>query len=503
MLVFKRFRSALAFGVHEPAGNGSKFLESLEKSGLGHYNTVSRGGVGSAYSATVESQLKSFGFKGKLGQTALCFPSNSDPALLFVGLGKVQGDSCVSRDNIRKAGAALARYVHGPLDGGDIDKVQIGSFGDARALSEGYHLGNYSFDQYKQKKMARNVEIMLLDTNSEASASWHIGKLLAKAQNWARYLMELPSNAKTPKKFVDLISRELAVFDKVTIIHRDTAWIRAKSMNGVLAVAQGSVEPPAFLEIHYDGTKEELTRKTPVDTVLVGKGVTFDSGGISIKPSAGMGLMKGDLGGAAVSVAVLKAVAELELPMKLSAVIPLCENMPSGSATRPGDIIQSMNGKYIEIDNTDAEGRLILADALTYTCREIKPQNIIDIATLTGAMDVALGPAFTGFFSNSDQLSSEIITSGERAGDPFWRMPTHETYRKRIKSTVADIRNVGGRGAGACTAAAFLEEFVEGDVNWAHLDIAGVMHSDSHDGFNVKGMSGRPVRSIVELLLRK
>jgi len=238
---------------------------------------------------------------------------------------------------------------------------------------------------------------------------------------------------------------------------------------------------------------------------LVGKGITFDSGGISIKPSANMKLMRGDMGGAATVLATLVTIAKLKLPINVVLATPLAENLPGGKATKPGDIIVAMNGKTVEVDNTDAEGRLVLADALTYISREYKPHTLIDVATLTGAMEVALGNVFSGVFSTSDDLWSELHKAGEAEYDRFWRMPLDEDFGPQIYRSNADLCNTGGKPGGSCTAALFLKSFVEGidtekggDLRWAHIDIAGVMDTTREGPYQSAGMTGRCVRGLVE-----
>lgn len=243
------------------------------------------------------------------------------------------------------------------------------------------------------------------------------------------------------------------------------------------------------------------------------QGVCFDSGGISIKPSDGMAAMKADMMGAADVVAAAYAVTQLELPINLIAVCGLTENLPSGTATKPGDVVVAMNGKSIEVDNTDAEGRLVLADCLYYVSSTYKPHKILDLATLTGAMMIALGSPYTGFFPSSQELSDSLVEAGKVAGDKLWPMPLDATYLGQMKSQTADLKNVGGRPGGACTAAAFLKEFVEGlpkedgekgEVEWAHVDIAGVMSAGEVDPAYLKkgAMTGRPMRALVEWLSR-
>jgi leucyl aminopeptidase len=263
-------------------------------------------------------------------------------------------------------------------------------------------------------------------------------------------------------------------------------------MGSLLSVTAGSEEPARFIVMRYQGA-----RPSQAPVALVGKGITFDTGGISLKPGPQMDEMKYDMSGAGAVIAVLQAVAELALPINAIGLIPTCENMPGGSATRPGDIVKSMSGQTIEILNTDAEGRLILCDALTYALR-FKPSAMIDIATLTGACVVALGKHRSGLLSNSDKLAEALLAAGEAADDPAWRLPLGEEYMEQLKSPFADVANIGGRDAGTITAAAFLSRFV-GKADWAHLDVAGTAWVTSPN----KGSTGRPVALLVEFLLNR
>ncbi|CAO3591135.1 unnamed protein product [Absidia cylindrospora] len=329
-------------------------------------------------------------------------------------------------------------------------------------------------------------------------------------------LMTSPSNLMTPKLFSEEVAYLLAGLENTEVMVHDEEWAAKLNMNSFLSVAKGSQEPLRFLEIRYNGGRPD---EKPY--ALVGKGVTFDAGGISLKPSGNMALMKGDMGGAATVAGAMYGIIKMGLPVNVVAVTPLCENMPDGKATKPGDVVKAMNGKSIEVLDTDAEGRLILADALYYVSSTYSPKSIIDLATLTGAMMVALGESFTGVFTNSNNLWKDLNVAGELTSDPFWRMPLHKSYLKEMQtSTVADFNNLGkGRAGGACSAAAFLKEFVAGlesdneengqeqgkdqqqpTVDWAHLDIAGVMEEDSTQGYHIKGMTGRPTRSLIEYI---
>lgn len=364
-----------------------------------------------------------------------------------------------------------------------------------KAVAEGAHLALYSY-----KKPSNSV------VESLESPEFSVGKVLAECQNIAKHIKNTPGNLMTPTIFASHAQKLLEPFEKATINVFDRKWAELQGMGAFCSVNNGSTQPLRFLEIIYKGNPEK-----PL-IGLVGKGVTFDSGGISIKPSAGMAQMKGDLGGAAACLASIVAAAKLNLDLNLVCCIPLTENMPDGSSTKPGDVVVASNGKSyaelrnsrIEVDNTDAEGRLILADALVYICKQHKPTTLIELSTLTGAIQVALGSVYSAVFTRSDTLWNGLSKGGDEAGDPFWRMPMHETYSEQIKSDVADLRNVSsGKGGGSCTAAAFLSEFVSDVEEFAHVDIAGTMWQDGITGCCQKGMTGRPVRGLVEYLIAK
>ena len=265
-------------------------------------------------------------------------------------------------------------------------------------------------------------------------------------------------------------------------------------MGALLGVSQGSLEPPRLITLRYRGDDSDKT-----DVALIGKGITFDSGGISIKPSEGMAEMKGDMAGGAAVIAAMPAIAQLGPKINVMAIIPATENLPSGNALKPGDILTAMNGKTIEIISTDGEGRLILADALGYAKKQ-GAKLVVDVATLTGAMRVALGDVYSGVFGNDQELINKVIAAGAEAGELIWQMPMHEWYREQIKSNVADIKNVGTRYGGATIAAQFLTEFVD-DTPWVHLDIAGTGMSDTERTYLTKGATGVSVRTLVNFTL--
>jgi leucyl aminopeptidase len=279
---------------------------------------------------------------------------------------------------------------------------------------------------------------------------------------------------------------------EISILEREQ--MQELGMGALLGVAQGSRQPPKFIVLHYRGRDS-----TEIDIALAGKGITFDSGGISIKPSEGMAKMKGDMAGGAAVMTAISAIAQLKPKINVMAVIPATENLPGDNALKPGDILTAMNGKTIEIISTDAEGRLILADALCYARRH-GAKLIVDVATLTGAMRVALGDVYTGIFGNNQQLIDRVIAAGAEAGEPIWQMPMDERYKEQIKSDVADIKNIGGRYAGAIIGAQFIAEFA-GDAPWVHLDIAGTSMREKERTYQVKGATGVPVRTLINLVL--
>ncbi|KAM9315195.1 cytosol aminopeptidase isoform 2-T2 [Pholidichthys leucotaenia] len=415
--------------------------------------------------------------------------------MAVVGLGKNNVGVCgaenwdTSKENIRQAVSAGCQL----LQDLEVSHVEVDGCGDAQSAAEGAILGLFHYDQFKSKKKTK-VTAQL--HGSADLAGWEKGVTYAEGQNLARLLMEAPANHITPTAFADAIEEKLTPHgDRVIIKKRSQSWIEEQQMGAFLSVSKGSEEPPVFLELHYNGSPD--SKQPPL--LLVGKGVTFDSGGISLKPSASMDAMRADMGGAATVCASILTAATLKLPINIIGLAPLCENMPSGKATRPGDVVTAKNGKTIQVDNTDAEGRLILADALCYG-HTLNPRAIVNVATLTGAMDVALGSAAAGVFTNSDWLWEQLHRASVVTGDRVWRMPLFQHYTKQVTdSQLADVNNIGkhSRSGGACTAAAFLKEFVTAP-HWAHLDIAGVMSNKDEIPYLRKGMSGRPTRTLVE-----
>ncbi len=311
--------------------------------------------------------------------------------------------------------------------------------------------------------------------------------------NLARLLGDLPPNVCTPT-YLGKTARSLAKqFKTLKAEVLDQKKIEALKMGSFLSVARGSAEPPAFIVLRHTPAGAAARKAAPL--VLVGKGITFDAGGISLKPGPGMDEMKFDMCGAASVLGTMRAVAELDLPREIIGIIPSCENLPSGTAIKPGDIVTSLSGRTIEILNTDAEGRLILCDALTYAER-FKPAAVIDVATLTGACVIALGHVNSGLFTQDETLAADLLAAGRQALDPAWRLPLEDAYQDQLKSNFADMANIGGRPGGSITAACFLSRFT-GKYPWAHLDIAGTAW---HEG-KKKGATGRPVPLLVSYLL--
>ncbi len=371
-----------------------------------------------------------------------------------------------------------------------------------RALLPHLALADYAFERYKSagRKVRLRGQTSAVVVPAEDVATTPLmaavseAQVVAEAVSWARDLGNTPAN--------DLGPAELA---RATIDagHRDGLTVRvlgktritAERMAGLLAVNAGSARPPAFVIAEYRPARPRGT------AVLVGKGITFDSGGISIKPAASMGEMKYDMMGAATVLACARAAKALRLPVSVVALAPLTENLPSGSATRPGDILRFGNGKTVEVDNTDAEGRLVLADALSYAGK-FRPDVLLDFATLTGAVLVALGHECAALFTDDETLATELLASGEASGERLWRLPLWDDYRENLRSEWADMKNTAGRNAGSIAAAVFLKEFVPKDVAWAHIDIAGVAHFEKEHAGYAAGATGFGVALTIDFLRR-
>jgi leucyl aminopeptidase len=357
-----------------------------------------------------------------------------------------------------------------------------------------YRVADHKTNNKRPKPTLTRFGIAVSSRSSQREAERGVehGRGISVGTALMRDLANHPANVCTPTYLANTakgLARDYGNI-KVRVLNEDEC--RRLKMGSFLSVTNGTEEPARLIVFEYNGAP-----RSQAPTVLVGKGVTFDTGGISLKPPAAMDEMKFDMSGAASVFGTFAAVAELELPINLVGVVPACENMPSGRATKPGDVVKSMSGQTIEVLNTDAEGRLILCDAITYA-RRFNPDVVIDIATLTGACVIALGNQYAGLFSNDDELSSELRAAGERADDRAWPMPIGEEYAEGLKSNFADFANVAGREGGAITAACFLAKFTDG-LRWAHLDIAGT----AYVGGSQKGSTGRPVPMLVDYLLNK
>ncbi len=456
--------------------------------------------------AMIDTAYSSGDFNGKEGQTLLYYKQvtagrkKSVQRVLVVGLGKEEPDSEI----FRKAGgtvsaSALKTKAQKVLvvipEFIEFDVTEM-----SQALCEGVLLGGYQFLKYKAAaepddmpgKLA-GVSFYAADAQS-AQEGLRFGEIIGRAGCLARDIGNEPGNHWTPTYFADY-GKKLAKKPGMSCKVLSKNDMKRLGMGGILGVNQGSAEPPKMTILEYKSGK----KKAPT-LLLVGKGLTFDSGGISLKPSAGMEEMKFDKCGGAAVLAVMQAVAELKpKAMNVVGIIPATENLPGPSAMKPGDIISIYGGKTVEVINTDAEGRLILADALAYGVKKYKPNWVIDIATLTGAVIIGLGHHRTGLLTNDDELGKKVIDAGEKSGEPVWRLPLGAEYAKQLKSKVADLKNVDKRDAGTIMGACFLQEFV-GETTWAHLDIAGTAWNFTEKSYIPKGPSGIGVRLLLELI---
>jgi leucyl aminopeptidase len=445
-----------------------------------------------------EFRVRKERYEGKLLQTYVAETQGKAGFryLLVVGLGKKED---FRMDNLRRAAGIAVRFsasikekefaMHTPAK--FIPPAQMNEM--AQAMSEGAILAAHKFTEYKTKKEDLfSVEKAHIISESDISQGIMHGTAMAGAQNYAREIDEQPANVMSPAAMVRE-AQKLAKSHRLSLSVFDKNKLKKMRMNGILAVCQGSRNDPYLVKLEYNKDK-----KYPL-YCIVGKGVTFDTGGISIKPAQNMHEMKYDKTGAVNVLGIMRAVAELKLPIRVMGLMPLVENMPSNSAQRPGDIIKAYNGKTIEVLNTDAEGRLILADALAYGA-EYKPEFMIDMATLTGAIMICLGRHAIGLMSNDDLLSSRLSEAGDRTFERVWRLPLWPEYGELMKSEIADLKNISEvPDAGSITAAAFLREFV-GETKWAHLDIAAVDLVKWPHAYLEKGATCMGVRLVTETL---
>lgn len=449
--------------------------------------------------------LKSGEFRAKLNQTTTIYTLGrlKTKRILLVGLGKRSEYDLEAVRSVSGKAAQTAKelklksYTQLIPEEGKLDVEAV-----AQAFVEGCGLSLYQFNQYKTEKEEEPTqleEFILYTTNPELTPKLQrgiaVGEVMVESVSLARDLSNLPSNECTPTILAEK-ARAVAEANNLTYRVLERKDMEELGMGGILSVSSGSEQPPKLIILEYRGGGEEQ----PI--VLVGKAVTFDSGGISIKPSEKMEEMKYDKSGGAAVIAIMQAVAKLKLPINLVGLIPATENLPGGRAYKPGDIIRIYGGKTVEVISTDAEGRLIMSDALSYAAQHYKPQVMIDIATLTGACIVALGATTIGMMGNNERLKEMMRKAAETTGEKVWELPLWREYDELIKSRVADVKNVGGRPAGAITAAAFLQKFV-GAYPWVHLDIAGTAYTQEGSvdkTYIPKGATGVGVRLITQLL---
>ncbi len=414
---------------------------------------------------------------------------------MLVGLGARDE---LTLESIRNAAAAIARRAKKVervattlLDAApaELDKPTV-----AQAVAEGFALGGYQYLAYKSEgKPSKLEEVVVVGRGgARVSAGLERGRVISEAVIWARDAVNTPAKEKPPATLAKS-AQALLKGKGVKVEVLEGAALTRERLGGVLGVGQGSENPPRMVKMTYAPAGARGT------VVLVGKGVVFDSGGLSIKPAGGMETMKTDMGGAAAVIGAMSTLKDLGVKTKVVAFTPMVENMPSGTAIRPGDVLKIRNGKTVEVLNTDAEGRLILADGLSLAVEE-EPDAIVDLATLTGACVVALGEKIAGLMTSNDSWGEQVRAAGDRAGELLWPLPLPAQYNKLIESEVADIKNIGTGGyGGALTAGLFLQAFV-GDVPWVHLDIAGPSRASADDGVYVRGGTGFGVRTLVELL---
>ncbi|WP_095011669.1 leucyl aminopeptidase [Tsuneonella mangrovi] len=438
-------------------------------------------------------------FKGRAGQ---CFEGFAERAghlvrVAIAGAGKA--DDADRAINCEKAGAALAgKYLR---SGEAAIAVDLSGFTAAEATSIllGLRLRSWRYDVYRTKlkddQKATLEKAVIVNAADGTEAAWAEASAVATGVEFARELVTEPANIIYPESYVERCQKQFKGTGAELVV-LDEKEMAKLGMGALLGVGQGSIRESRILAIKWMGGK-----KGDAPVAFVGKGVTFDTGGISLKPGPGMEDMKWDMGGSAAVVGAMLALVTRKAPVNVVGVVGLVENMPDGNAQRPGDVVTTMSGQTVEVLNTDAEGRLVLSDALTWTQREFKPAKIVDLATLTGAIIIALGHENGGCYSNNDELAESLLTAGKQTGDKLWRMPLSAAYDKLLNSPIADMKNIGPRYAGSVTAAQFLQRFIENDTPWAHLDIAGMAWSEKPGQTWDKGATGYGVR-LLERFIR-
>ena len=477
------------------SGKGPVILGLTEGTSL----PVWSAGWPSSWKKAVQELLKSKRFHGKLNETFL-LPADGR-WLLLVGAGKKEE---LTLDRVRQAAGTVCRYA-AALGLESITRGLVALPGSAaeetaQALTEGTILGTYRYDELKTKSKEdpaglKSVTVVVAAKDAAAVRKGiQRGQVIAEAACWARDLGNRPSNKMTPTILAREAQAAARKYKFRCRVLNPQAQKRLK-MEALLGVARGSREPAQFIVLEYKGSGS--AGKKPL--VWIGKGITFDSGGISIKPSSKMEEMKFDMCGGAAVLGAMRAIAALRLPVHVVGLVAATENLPGGSAQKPGDVVRALGGKTIEVINTDAEGRLVLADALGYARRFYKPAAMVDLATLTGACVVALGSHCSGLMGNNAQWNEQVKAASNRTQERAWELPLWPEYTEAVKSNVADVQNVGDGKAGTITAAAFLQEFAGKEIPWVHLDIAGTAWTDSDKGYTRKGGTGVGVRLLVDL----
>ncbi len=462
-------------------------------------HVVDKGKLPADLTSAMRAGAEAARFKGGAGQVFDGFVDDggSVARLALAGAGDKNDEARLA--NMEKAGAALAGKYQ---SSGDEELVlDLGDSGlsaqEAAHVLLGLRLRNWRFDAYRTKlrddQKVTLAKVMVVGAPDGTEAAWNDTVALAEGIELARELVTEPANIIYPETFVERCKERFAGTDAEVVV-LDEDEMEKLGMGALLGVGQGSVRESRILAIRWNGGGSEAP------TAFVGKGVTFDTGGISIKPGPGMEDMKWDMGGAAAVAGGMLALVKRGAKANVVGVMGLVENMPDGKAQRPGDVVTSMNGQTIEILNTDAEGRLVLADALHWTQKEYGPKRIVDFATLTGAIIIALGHEYAGLFSNDDTLSKDLAEAGMATGDKVWRLPVGKAYDKLIDSPIADMKNIGGKAAGSITAAQFLQRFIGEDTAWAHVDVAGMVWSDKPGRTWGKGATGFGVRLIDRLV---
>lgn len=424
--------------------------------------------------------------------------------VLVVGLGKsdrftsetVRDVTAVACRRLRRLGVKEAATI---AHGTGIAGMDAGEAG--QAIAEGATLGLYRFRNYvtSGQEVSGDLDGLSIVEQDQGKVAplaegAEMGRILAQVSIMARDMVNEPANVMTPTRMAE-IAIQVADEEGLDVKVLEREHMDEIGMGAFMGVAKGSDQPPKLIVLEYRGDPDNPSNNLG----LIGKGITFDTGGISLKPAGGMEDMKGDMAGGASVIGAMKAIGHLKPRINVIGIVAATENMPGGSAQRPGDVVKSMSGKTIEVINTDAEGRLVLADALYYA-RQLGITRLVDVATLTGAMVVALGNACSGVMGNDQGLVDQVIESGTSSGERIWQLPLYDDYKEQIKSNVADIKNTGGRAAGSLTAGQFLAEFVE-ETSWAHLDIAGTYFSSREKGYLVKGGTGVPTRTLVNLTM--